>query len=222
MSGQYNGSNYVKSIIYGLVDPRDMLIHYVGKSVQGLKRARAHQYQDKRAGNPSRLAWLNELSSSGRRYDIAVLECISAPHTSLCWWWTGLNTSPLNDAERWWIAYGRACGWPLLNQTAGGEGLLGMRHSESACKKIGDAHRGLRHSDEARAKMSLAKKGRPLTPTHNVNKAAAQRGLIRSLETRAAISAGKRGMVFSAEHRAKLSVAAKARCERLGPPRRSR
>lgn len=30
------------------------------------------------------------------------------------------DASELDQAERWWIAFGWACGWPLTNLTAGG------------------------------------------------------------------------------------------------------
>jgi hypothetical protein len=40
-------------------------------------------------------------------YEITVLETVR-------------DATELADAERWWIAFGRACGWPLTNLTSGG------------------------------------------------------------------------------------------------------
>lgn len=51
------------------------------------------------------------LLAAGMDYEIAILE----------------NGTPesLSTQERWWIAFGRGCGWPLTNLTDGGEGTPG-------------------------------------------------------------------------------------------------
>ena len=62
----------------------------------------------------------------------------------------------LNFLERAFIS-GYDCYHNGLNQTSGGQR---WPHTESAGKKIGDAHRGKPKSEEQRAKMSAAAKGR--------------------------------------------------------------
>jgi hypothetical protein len=51
--------------------------------------------------------WVKTLQQEGLDYKITVLEVLK-------------SEVELADAERWWIAYGRACGWPLTNLTSGG------------------------------------------------------------------------------------------------------
>ena len=95
------------NLIYGLIDPSDRLIHYVGLSSRGLERPREHRHAAKSDGVDC-VKWIRELQSKGLDYEITVLEALE-------------NDSSLSAAERWWIAYGRACGWPLTNCTDGGE-----------------------------------------------------------------------------------------------------
>jgi hypothetical protein len=94
------------NIIYGLVCPITLLIHYIGLSSQGMKRPREHRR--KTCPNSHCGRWIRTLRRKGLDYYIAILEEVSDP-------------SMLAESERWWIAYGKCCGWPLTNQTNGGE-----------------------------------------------------------------------------------------------------
>src|SRR5678815_3233021 len=96
-----------KHIIYGLIDPRTMLIRYVGKSSSGMRRPHDHRRTWGRAKNTHSARWVAELQRDGFDFGIVVLDA-SAPDR-------------LAEHERWWIAYGRALGWPLTNLTDGGE-----------------------------------------------------------------------------------------------------
>ena len=49
---------------------------------------------------------------------------------------------------------------PLVNMTDGGDGSVGLKHSEEAKQKISEGNKGLKHSEEAKLKMSIAKKGK--------------------------------------------------------------
>lgn len=100
-----------KFLIYGLVDPRTKLVRYVGKSSSGLTRPRSHLCPSNLAHRTYSARWIKSLLALGLRYEIVVLE---TPHKEI-----------LSDTERWWIAYGRASGWPLTNLTDGGEGAFG-------------------------------------------------------------------------------------------------
>jgi hypothetical protein len=103
------------NLIYGLVDPTDQLIHYVGLSSSGLTRPRSHRQRSQKLSRQEACApfdcarWVQQLQAVGLDYEIVVLEELA-------------EDSALQAAERWWIAYGKGCGWPLTNQTAGGEG----------------------------------------------------------------------------------------------------
>ncbi len=148
----------------------------------------------KKMGKPER-EWLQDLFAAGYDYDITVLEAIDDPSAPgvLCTWWTGINATALNDAERWWIAWGRENGWPLTNQTDGGEGTSGFKHSEAS-----------RAANSARNKLYLA------TPENNP-----MFGKNHSRDTKAKISAGNKGKTKgikrSAEHCAKIGAAHKGK-----------
>ena len=104
----------------------------------------------------------------------------------------------LQAAERRWIAYGQAEGWPLENRSAGGEpSRLGVVESAETRAKKRASHLGLRSSAEHRASQSAALVGR--VPGFGGHK--------HSAEARAKISAGNKGKTVSAETRAKISEA---------------
>jgi hypothetical protein len=123
------------NLIYGLIDPRTRLIRYVGLSSTGMKRPQDHR----RSSCPDTYCrrWVRKLQSRGLDYKITVLEVVK-------------DIVDLRGAERWWIAYGRACGWPLTNLTDGGgpsEAALAerrRRNKESALVKA-------KAAEEARA-----------------------------------------------------------------------
>ncbi len=60
---------------------------------------------------------------------------------------------------------GRVCdGGVLVNETLGGEGISGLKHSEESKKKISAARVGKKKSSETRQNMSVARKSRTVQP----------------------------------------------------------
>lgn len=96
--------------IYGLRDPRDGLIYYVGKSKRMMQRYNQHIYR--RSTNADKQAWIDGLRVAGLHPKIEVLE--------------ESDESDWQEAEQFWIAHGRELGWPLTNRTRGGEGGNGQ------------------------------------------------------------------------------------------------
>lgn len=138
-----------KFLIYGLIDPRTLLIRYVGRSSSGVSRPKSYK-------NPSNLSmrtsmhltrWLKGLLAAGLLYEVVVLEELT-------------SADRLNEAEKRWIAYGRLSAWPLVNLTAGGEGLSGYKLSPETKAKISAAHKGRIQSPESRAANARAQLGR--------------------------------------------------------------
>lgn len=204
--------------IYGLVDPRDGRIHYIGRA-SSKKRPMEHMRPAKLALDfTPKARWIRALVATGASYSVKVLE--DAP-----------SASALNDAETWWIAHGRTHAWPLTNQTAGGDGMLeatpelrermrrnstGRKHRPESKEKMRQAKLGkprtpdviaklkaMRPTEEQREKMRAAKRGKPWTPAMR----AARADIVVSSETRAKMSAAMKGRTFSDESRAKMSAA---------------
>jgi hypothetical protein len=92
--------------IYGLADPRDHAIRYVGKT--GLELGARLDWHIKEPTNRGMAEWLGSLWLCGIRPEIAVLE--------IC------HVSKWENAERVWIARMRRVG-PLLNVEHGGESV---------------------------------------------------------------------------------------------------
>jgi hypothetical protein len=189
MSDQY--------IIYGLIDPRTLLIHYIGKSAKGLRRPKQHRTDATRTDQPSSrpvCLWIRDLLSAGLTYEVVILE----------------SQSPegLGGAERWWIAYGQALGWPLTNMMHGGGGGLGLTRSLECRAKISAANRRRVVSEETKARISASCKVALSSPEVRARISAGTKAAFALPENRAKLLA--RGPMTE-EHKAKIGNAIKAR-----------
>lgn len=151
--------------IYALVDPETGDIRYIGKSIRPAERLQNHMNE---VSNCHRSHWLQSLKAFGLRPSMLILERI-------------VGEWPWQHSERAWIAYGRANGWPLTNNTNGGDGVEGLpaetrakmaatwkgrKHKPETIKKIVStrkANGSYATSDETRARMSAAHTGREIT-----------------------------------------------------------
>lgn len=137
-----------RHLIYGLVDPRDARVFYVGRSCSGLKRPRQHW-------RPAHLAkWahlhvarkIRQILAAGELPGVLVLErCAGA--------------DDLNDAEVRWIAHYRAAGVRLTNLTDGGGGTSGWVPSAEWRRKVAAANTGKTMLPDTRRKLSLSHTG---------------------------------------------------------------
>lgn len=149
--------------IYGLIDPESGLIRYVGKSIRPAQRLQNHM--NEKPSNCHRSHWLQSLKAKGLTPELVLIESIEGE-----WPW--------QESERYWIAYGRKMGWPLTNNTEGGDGVPGLsgeskarmlatwkgrKHSEASKLKIGAATASRRHSADTKARMSKVHTGRKIT-----------------------------------------------------------
>lgn len=143
------------------MDPRTRLVFNVGQSKQGLNRPRQHWYVA--CGNCKK--YVDELRAAGLKYEVVVLEELQPDQIARwCWWWAGMNSSALCDAERWWIAYGRACGWPLTNILAGGPGTAGRQLSLKAKQRISTAAHERWSNPQYRARVVSSLREQSLSP----------------------------------------------------------
>lgn len=138
------------TFIYGLIDPRDGCVRYVGKADKPKDRLRRGHLHDVLDGKTTRKAnWLRKL------IDMDLFDQIEVRILEEC----GSEKAVWRECERKWIAhFGRHT---LVNGTDGGEGWSGPM-SEEHKRKIGEAKKGKPHpmSDATRAKISEALKGR--------------------------------------------------------------
>jgi hypothetical protein len=113
---------------------------------------------------------------------------------------------------------GRQPNGPLLNETDGGEGILGLSKEMLAARaaKIAEAL----HRPETKAKLSAAALGKKLGPRTEAQKAAisaAVKGFRHTAEAIAKIAAASRSRVVSPETRAKAAATRKANHRGYGP-----
>jgi hypothetical protein len=155
-----------ESSIYLLADPVSGEICYVGKTTQRpIVRFRRH-LTDKDKNN--RMSWIRSLALRGLRPCLVVVQRVPSATAA--------------EAERYWIAYFRACGCPLTNMTDGGDGVLGLSPSEESKESRRRALLGHAVSDETRARISAALRGKKLTPEHRAKLSTMRTGKKRSAE----------------------------------------
>jgi hypothetical protein len=129
-------------LIYGLIDPRDGQLRYVGKTARGLARPYEHgRVSILRKDGTYKGNWIRQLHAEGLTYEVEVLEEHESPET-------------LVDAEQFYIAYFRGLGCRLTNLTDGGEGVRGHRHSSATRARLSDLAKMQFSNPEARQRAS--------------------------------------------------------------------
>lgn len=97
--------------IYGLVDPRDGRVYYVGQSVWPGSRRCDHEKRARWCERSShkRCVWIKELHRLHLRPSLRILDVVD-------------DAADWEPAERAWIEYAHWSAWPLTNLTSGGPG----------------------------------------------------------------------------------------------------
>jgi hypothetical protein len=91
--------------IYGIVDPTDNMIGYVGiTSNTPQQRLVQHLRQDDRDKKGIKRCWLDGLLLNGYMPTVITLQTVD-------------TVQDAQIAERWWIAHGQMIGWPLRNSS---------------------------------------------------------------------------------------------------------
>lgn len=186
--------------IYGLCDPRNEQLRYIGVTKYPNKRFAAHLC-DK---NPChRTSWLQSLKREDLKPEMFIIDEVADEN------W--------QREEKFWINYWKYIGADLTNSTDGGDGLQSPTpetRAKISAAQTGEKHHnwGKHHSAETLAKMSAANTGKSPTPETRAKLSAAARNI--SDETRVRMSASRAGdknpnwgKSPSDETRAKLSVA---------------
>lgn len=171
------------TFIYALVDPRTQSIRYIGKANEPAIRLRHHL---KERYKSRKCSWVQSLAKQGLAPQLLIIECV--------------HVSQWQERERYWIAFYRAQDDQLLNDTDGGDGVHGMRHTAEARARIGAASRGNHYA-----------LGYRLTPEQCEHKSDALRGTVFTPERCKHISEAKRGHTCTEDVRAKISATLKGR-----------
>lgn len=191
------------NIIYALVDPRTLLVRYVGQSSSGLKRPCSHAQPAQMQKRTHTAAWCRQLARDGLRPAAVVLEHASREH--------------LSERECWWIAYGRALGWDLTNHTDGGEGTRGIVMTAAHRRHLSEAHTGYRQTEQHRASISAGNRGRVVSEYTREQTANANRARVWTPAMRAKMSASKTGKSPNLSAKQREHASAVRRGRTLGP-----
>ena len=159
-------------VIYGLVDPRNDQLRYVGKSTTGAKqRLASHLCPSSLKEQTRKNGWLKGLLKKSLRPEVITIEVCE-------------GKADLNEAERHHIAAFRALGCNLTNATPGGDGE-GWPCSEEKRAKLSAATKGRRLSvltSETYARIGLKARGRKRSPESIAKTASKNKGQKRSPE----------------------------------------
>lgn len=128
-------------VVYLLWDPRNGDIRYIGKTCSPKKRFEQHRY----AYHSGRYCrnWELLLRKEGLSCEVSIVE-------------EEVSAIDAAERERWWIAYGRSCGWRLTNLTSGGEGMSGNVPSEETREKLRQLRLGKEISAQQKEKLRQA------------------------------------------------------------------
>lgn len=129
--------------IYGLKDPRDCQIKYIGKTINIDRRIKEHN-QIHRNKKSKKNSWITHLIRNGMQPIMEVLE--------------ECEESRWIEREKYWIKYYQGLGFDLKNMTSGGESNHGYIFTEEDRLKLSKSQK-LRHktnpvTKETRVKLS--------------------------------------------------------------------
>lgn len=157
------------TVIYGLIDPRDLCLRYVGKSKNPIKRLRSHLKEE---GDTRKCRWLGQLKSLGLMPNLVILE--------------NCEDVDWQASEAKWISFFRRPEWSgdrLCNHTNGGEGLINpsietrQKLSHLQTQRMKDLiHRQKVFTTERNEKISKSLTGLKKTERHVLNLPQNQKG----------------------------------------------
>jgi hypothetical protein len=133
------------TFIYGLCDPRNGELRYVGKTRNPRRRLSRHTTELK---NDYRSNWIRSLLSDGFKPEMFIIEDVS--------------DDKWDEAERFWISYFKYIGANLTNLSGGGRGVYGLSPSTETKLKLHEANKGRKPSQQAIDGAVKRTKGRTL------------------------------------------------------------
>lgn len=138
------------TFIYGLIDPRNGELKYIGKTTQGIERFRQHAHSPKLGRNEKnyrKINWIKKLNKLNLKFQVIYLEyCLE---------------SELDESEIFYIAYFKSIGCKLLNHGEGGEVTYRPKYTEEDKKQISIRTKLAWQNPEIRQKYIDSHQGRP-------------------------------------------------------------
>jgi len=105
------------SFAYGLIDPRDRLIHYIGRTHTIKARMREHRGKGSR-DNAARSIWIRSLHDEGLTFEHCILSQADPGYSVV-------------EMEARWISVGIQRGWPLTNKEVSQSGSYALSEMRS-------------------------------------------------------------------------------------------
>lgn len=130
-------------LIYGLIDPRNQQLKYIGQSSCGLYRPQQHCYPSRLKGITKNIYWIKKLLKLNLKPIIEILEIVNDKYQ-------------LDDSEQFWISYYKYIGCNLNNHTNGGQDGFKVSNRRNL-------------TEEHKQKLSIAHSGKKLTEKHKQN-----------------------------------------------------
>lgn len=136
--------------IYGLIDPRDGQLKYIGKTTRGIERLRQHCYSVTTRSNERnyrKINWIKKLDSLNLKFQVIYLEYCTE--------------ETLDEAEMFNIAYFKSIGCKLLNHSNGGEETYRHKYTEEEKKHLSIKSKNAWKNPEIRQKYIDSHKEKP-------------------------------------------------------------
>jgi hypothetical protein len=197
--------------IYGLVDPRDNQLKYIGLSKSVMSRY--YKHCNSLTENNKKSNWVKSLKNKSLKPELLIIDECSGDEVEYL--------------EQFYIAYYKSLGCLLTNGNSGGfrpkmsaeviekirRGNTGKKRSPEAIEK----YKKRRLTEEAKTKLAEFNRGRKISDEAKKKMSIAAKGKIISEETRKKMSIASSNRVVSEETRKKLSDRHKGRIgTRLG------
>lgn len=134
--------------IYGLIDPRDQQVRYIGQTGKLLAaRLASHIRRGKSQRGKHRLDWIRCLIGLGLVPTIISIDRVTREEA--------------DDFEKYWIELFEESGYDLVNGTNGGHEQYRLR--EEVRKTIGEKAKGFHHSEKSKSQISQKLMGHPVS-----------------------------------------------------------
>lgn len=130
--------------IYILSDPITFDVRYIGKTNSTKRRLYSHIKECNSIRISHKINWIKSLLSKGERPIISIIDVVLISEWQ---YW-----------EKYWIEQFKQWGFNLTNQTEGGDGGQGYKHTYLAKKKMRDSKLGKPLSEEQKEKISKSVK----------------------------------------------------------------